>query len=281
MADKPLQSQQDSIPIPVWDAPNVRISNTGAGLYFEQSYINCYTEVYKAQTVFNAASIAAIKRPGTLATAALTPTIASYGTSDDMVCLANTVVTQLYDIYIAAFFDSNNSKIYIIQYRPIALTSTKIGEITGANINDMVFITEIVDGATLLPGIAVSYQKSDKSSGTGYYSISLAGVFTGAATPQGLNVISSASFPSNLGTPRIITGPFQHMNGHTYIMTLDGFIYESQFTATNPDITAWNTNATVTASQYPDRGVGVYRYKHLLIAAGQASMEFWSPDNNN
>lgn len=280
MADKPLQSQQDSIILPVYDAPSIRTSNTSAGLYFEQSYVNCYPEVYRNLTQYALPQLDAIKRAGTLANTALVPTIASYGTSDDMVCLANTVVTQLYDIYIAAFFDSNTNKIYIIQYRPIALTTTKIGEITGANINDVVFITEIVDTGSLTPGIAISYQKSDKSSGTGYYSISLAGVFSGAATPQGLNVIASASFPSNLATPRIITGPFQHMNGHTYIMTIDGFIYESQLTATNPDITAWNTNATVTASQYPDRGVGVYRYKHLLIAAGQDSMEFWSPDNN-
>jgi hypothetical protein len=280
MADQPLQQEQGNILVPVYDAPNTRSTLSGAGIYFEQSYINCWPEIYKPLSSYAAPNLAVTKRPGCLANAALTPTIASYGTSDQMVCLANIVVTQLYDIYIAAFFDNAASKIYIIQYRPIALTSTKIGEIATANVNDLVFITEITDGATLLPGIAVSYQKSDKSSGTGYYSISLAGVFTGAAVPQGLNAIASGSFPSNLGTPRIITGPFQHMNGHTYIMTIDGFIYESQLNAGNPDITSWNTNATVTASQYPDRGVGVYRYKHLLLACGQDSIEFWSPDNN-
>ncbi len=73
------------------------------------------------------------------------------------------------------------------------------------------------------------------------------------------------------------------MNGHTYIMTLDGFIYESQFLSGSPgfpDITSWNTIATVTASQYPDRGIGIYRFKHLLLAFGQDSVEFFSADNN-
>jgi hypothetical protein len=139
----------------------------------------------------------------------------------------------------------------------------------------MVFLTEITNGTSLVPGVAISYQKSDKSSGTGYYSLTVAGVFTAS-----LIAIASGSFPSNLGTPRIITGPFQFMNGHSYIMTLDGYIYESQFTSAFPDITSWNTIATVTASQYPDRGVGIYRYKHLLLAFGQNSVEFFSPDNN-
>ena len=262
-----------------------------------------------------------------------------------MVCLANCSITQLYDVYVGAFYNHATTSIKIIQYRPQALTTTLIGTIANATVNDLVFITEIVNGGTLTPGIAVSYQKADKSSGTGYYSLSVAGVLTtnfvgtgsqtttvltitavtsgvlwvgmaitGTGVPAGTFIVSlgtgtggtgtynlstttagtgsitvtgvslspivSVSFPSNLATPRIITGPFQHMNGHTYIMTLDGFIYESQYTTTNPDITNWNTNATVTASQYPDRGVGVYRYKHLLLAVGQDSIEFWSPDNN-
>jgi hypothetical protein len=183
------------------------------------------------------------------------------------------VVTQLYDIYVAAFFDSTTSKIYIIQYRPIALTAIKIGEIATTTINDQIYITEITNGDTLLPAIAISYQKFDKSSGTGYYAVSSSGVFTTSS----LTTISHGSFPSNLATPRIITGPFQYMNGHNYIMTLDGFIYMSSLTtAGNPDVTTWNTNATVTASQYPDSGVGVFRYMHHLLAFGKDSVEFFN-----
>ena len=48
----------------------------------------------------------------------------------------------------------------------------------------------------------------------------------------------------------------------------------------NPDITTWNTLATVVASQYPDRGVGLFRYKAFLLAFGQDSIEFWSDVSN-
>jgi hypothetical protein len=54
----------------------------------------------------------------------------------------------------------------------------------------------------------------------------------------------------------------------------------SSTAALNPDITTWNVAATVTASQYPDRGVGVFRYKHLLLAVGQDSIEFFSDTGN-
>src|SRR6202171_2128596 len=97
MPDKPLQSELDSYLVPVYDSPNVRTSNSGAGINFEQSYINCYPEVYKHLSSYVAPQIAAIKRPGTIANAALSPTIASYqatGLSDRMTCLCNMVVTQ-------------------------------------------------------------------------------------------------------------------------------------------------------------------------------------------
>src|ERR1700676_263646 len=111
MPDHPLQSQQDSIVIPVWDTPNVRTSNTGSGLYFEQSFINCYPETYRNLSQYSAPAIAAIKRAGTLANGQFVPTegagagigkYASGGTTDNLVCLANAVVTQLYDVYVAA-----------------------------------------------------------------------------------------------------------------------------------------------------------------------------------
>src|ERR1039457_175139 len=264
--DQPLQQQDVSNPfIPVYDSPDVRSHLAGAGLYFEQSYINCYPETYRNLSQYSKPDIKAIKRPGSVANILVSSTIATTtsAATDTLVCQTNTVVTQLYDVYVAAFFDAVSSNVYIVQYRPIAGTSTLIGTISSGTVTDMVFITEIMNGPLLLPGIAVSYQASNKSFGTGYYSITVAGVFTATS----LQAIASGSFPSNLATPRIITGPFQHMNGHTYIMTIDGFIFESQFLAGSPgtpDITSWNTNATVTSSQYPDRGVGIYRYKHLL-----------------
>lgn len=275
--DKPLQKEQDTFRIPAYGLADARLSSTDAGYILDPNLINCYPIVTKDATT-GEARIDVIKRPGSLTINALTPTIVSYGTTARMICLANEVITQLYDVYVAAFFDAASSKIYILQYRPIAATTTKIGEIASANINDLVFITEITNGDTLLPAVAISYQKADKSSGTGYYALTTAGVFTTSS----LTAIASASFPSNLaGTPRIITGPFQYVDGHTFIMTVDGFIYMAGLTtAGNPDITSWNTNATVVASQYPDRGVGIFRYKQYLAAFGQDSVEFFADASN-
>ncbi len=274
--DRPLQTQQDSIRLALYQEPETSLPGGSYGSNMGQAYVNCFPIVYKNQITGETDSIV-VKRQGCSAVADFTPTIASYGTSDSMTCICNMVITQLYDVYVGAWFDANNSKIYVVQYRPISGTTIKIGEISGCNRHDTLFITEITNGDTLLPGIAVSYQKFDKSSGTGYYAVSSAGVMTSSS----LTTISHASFPANLGTPRIITGPFQYMNGHSYIMTLDGFIYMSSLTtAQNPDITTWNTLATVTASQYPDGGIGVFRYKHHLLAFGKDSIEFFNDASN-
>ena len=276
--DHPLQTQQDSIRLELYQEPETSLPGGSFGGYLGQAYINCFPIVAK-NTITGETQTIIVKRQGTVAPTNagggndFSPLISSYGTSDRMVPICNMVVTQLYDVYVGAWFDGNNSKIYILQYRPISGTTTKIGEITGCNVNDIVFITEITNGDTLLPGIAVSYQKSDKSSGTGYYAVSTAGVMTSTS----LTMISSTSFPANILTPRIITGPFQYMNGHIYIMTLDGYIYMSSLTvAGNPDITTWNTLATVTATQEPDGGIGVFRYKHHLLAIGKDSIEFFN-----
>ncbi len=274
--DRPLQTQQDNIRLSLYQEDTSALPGETYGSYLGQSFVNCFPMVER-NAITGETSVLIVKRQGTTAVAEPTPTIASYGTPNSMSCVCNMVMTQLYDVYVAAFFDAANSKIYFIQYRPISGTTEKIGEITGCDINDTVFITEIVNGDTLLPAIAVSYQKASKASGKGYYAVSSGGVFTAST----LTPISHTSFPANLGTPRIVTGPFQYMNGHTYIMTLDGFIYMSSLTTSgNPDITTWNTLATVTASQYPDSGIGVWRYKHHLIAFGKDSVEFFNDASN-
>lgn len=271
--DRPLQPQQDSIRLPLYQEPEASLPGGDYGGFLGQAYINCFPIVYRNVVTGESEQIV-IKRSGTVAIAEPSTTIASFGTASTMVCIANIVMTQLYDVYVGAWFDSTASKIYIIQYRPASGgNAVKIGEIATTTVNDTVFITEITNGDTLVPAIAVSYQKSDKSSGTGYYAVSAGGIMTASS----LTAIASGSFPANLGTPRIITGPFQYMNGHSYIMTLDGFIYMAGLTAAgNPDITSWNTLATVTASQYPDGGIGVFRYKNYLLAFGKDSVEFFN-----
>lgn len=275
MPDHSLQNTQDTLRLPIFDVAEDR-ATSGDSTYFEQAFINCFPRV-STNPLTGEMTVSLVKRSGSSAISTLSPTIGSYGTRDDMQCLVVTCITQLYDVYIAAFFDSNTNKIYIIQFRPKSLTTVKIGEISTCTKNDLVFLTEFTNGDMLLPAVSISYQKSDRSSGTGYYALSTSGVFTTSS----LTTISSGSFPANLGTPKIITGPFQFLNGHLYIMTLDAFIYmNSLTTAGNCDVTTWNTLSTVVASQYPDKGMGVYRYKNFLLAFGQSSIEFFNDAGN-
>lgn len=281
--DRPLQTQQDSIRLAVYQDDEITLPGGTYGGGLGQAYVNCFPVVQRNADTGEGVPMV-VKREGTTAIADLS--ISALGTADTMVCIYNMVMTQLYDVYVAAFFDGTSGKIHIVMYRPgSASAAVKIGtlvdsvgsELTSCSATDAVFITEITNGDTLLPAIAVSYQKADQSSGTGYYAVTSGGVFTAAS----LTRISHASFPSNLATPRIITGPFQYMNGHNYIMTLDGFIYMSSLTsAGNPDVTTWNTNATVTATQEPDGGVGLFRYKHHLLAFGKDSVEFFNDASN-
>jgi hypothetical protein len=64
-------------------------------------------------------------------------------------------------------------------------------------------------------------------------------------------------------------------------MTTDGAIYNSGSTAgTVNDPTLWNALSVVLTYQYPDGGIGIYRYKHHLIAFGTDSIEFFNDIGN-
>jgi hypothetical protein len=66
------------------------------------------------------------------------------------------------------------------------------------------------------------------------------------------------------------------MNGTTYVMTQAGAIYNSDLNS----ITSWNTLGVIQAIAYPDRGVGLCRYKHHIVAFGQDSVEFFNDVGN-
>ncbi len=283
--DRPLEKVQNTIRLPVYTATQHRpgfYTPGGTPQLWEQAYINCWPQVTKDE-VTGEPVICTVKRPGIKDGPVLTATIGSLGTASTMECRANIAISGLTDVFVGAWWDSTASKIYIVQYRPSAATTTKIGEITTATGTDLIFISEITQqvggtypAGTPTPAIAVSYQKGDQTLGAGYYAISAGGVFTAAS----LTAIGSGSFPSNLGTPKVITGPFQQMNGISYIMTLEGTIYASGgSSAVINDITLWNTNSISAASQYPDTALGVYRYKSHIVAFGKDSIEFFNDAN--
>ena len=281
MADSNLQQDQQWMPIPLYDTDTPRVMVAGA--YHGRRYVNGWPRIVRDPVLGQVLSARFTKRPGLRrnSTTDFTPTIVSYGNAGKMFCLANIAMTTVDDVCVAAFFDATASKIYIIQYRPNAKTTVKIGELTSCTSSDYIFLTEFMQnvGGTypasgaLTPGVLISYQKGDRSVGAGYYAVTTSSVFTSSS----LTTISSGSFPSNLGTPKVITGQFVQMNGYIYIMTMEGTIYCSGGTAgTLYDCTLWNTNAITVASMNPDWGQGVLRYKNMILALGTDSIEFFA-----
>jgi hypothetical protein len=76
--------------------------------------------------------------------------------------------------------------------------------------------------------------------------------------------IISANYPSSTAV-----GAFAFLDGFAFIMTSDGKVYNCDLN----DVTTWGAGSYIQASNYPDGGVGVVRYKGSILAFGNASIE--------
>jgi hypothetical protein len=184
-------------------------------------------------------------------------------------CLYNITMTQLTDVFVAAIYDSTNSKIVIIQYQPNTSLCTKIGEITGTTVTDQVYLTELSFGNVAWLG--VTWHNKTSTSSSGYYAQSVGGLFPALSLTQ----ITDGDFPSNLGTADHLTGPMVQMNGFTFVMGRSGRIYASDADT----ISAWTATSYVNTGMYPDTGIGICRYKDMLVMFGKDSVEFWTYDS--
>jgi hypothetical protein len=81
--------------------------------------------------------------------------------------------------------------------------------------------------------------------------------------------IVDADFPAN--NSMTITGRFVSVDGYNFIMATNGRIYSSDINS----ITAWTATKFLTAQAYPDRGIGLARYKNQIVAFGQETLEFY------
>lgn len=267
--DKALQAQQDTIRLPLYTEEGFRSDWS----VFDQTLINCFAEKATDSTTGEGYTLVT-KRPGLQRTALNFS--ATFPNSDLLKPLVNMVMTSLYDVCIGAFFYETTSSIYIIAYKPIAQTYTVVGTISGRTFNDRIFIEECQLGSTAaqIPGFVVSLQNTNMSSSAGYYAQSSSGAFTATS----LQIITAANFPVTLG--KVITGPIIQMNGLFYVATVDGLIYQT-FAGYPYDLTAtaWNSSSNYFATgRYPDQLIGVFRYKHHLIAMGKDSIEFLNDD---
>jgi len=84
-----------------------------------------------------------------------------------------------------------------------------------------------------------------------------------------LTEITDGDFPGVAG--KTITGNAVHMDGYMFIMATDGSIYNSDLNS----LSSWSALSFIQANMYPDRGVGLARYKELIVAFGKESIEFF------
>lgn len=146
---------------------------------------------------------------------------------------------------VVSAFGSTNSTIYD--------GTTSLGAITGK----ATFIEE-----TLIAG--TPYIVIPSTDNTAWYS-------TGAAPTQ----ITDVDFPGNAG--RTITGNFVFVDGYAFIMDTSGRIYNSD----QNSVTAWTAASYREANMYPDNGVGLARYKNMVVAFGTETVEFFYNSGQN
>lgn len=146
---------------------------------------------------------------------------------------------------IMSAFGATNSTLY--------KDTTSLGAVTGL-INH---ITETVVGTT--PNIVVSTDGNKAY----YY-------------PSGgaLTEITDVDFPGKAG--KTIIGQFVHMDGYAFIMCTDGTIYNSDLGS----VSAWTSSSFISANMYPDKGIGLSRYKDMIVAFGKESIEFFKDVGN-
>ncbi len=95
------------------------------------------------------------------------------------------------------------------------------------------------------------------------------GWFYDPSVSSSIMQIVDANYPGN--TSSGIVGFGAHMDGYAFQMDPYGGIHNSQLNT----ISTWPATGVVNANIYPDKGIGVVRWKQYIIGYGRESMEFF------
>lgn len=266
MSDRGLQAEREAIRIPVYSEDDLTTQNNYSSAWGQgQEFINCIPQV-EQNSITKEGTIVVTKRPGLAYVS--TSVLVDGQITGNMTPKDHITMTMLQDVNVLAVFDHADSKIKILAVRPANGTIYKVGEISGCNVKDYCFLTELQITTSSIPYLAVVWTKYDKSASKAYYAASSGGVLPASTLTQ----ITDTDFPDQQTPAKVCTGRFVQLDLTTYIMTTDGYIYNSDLNS----ITAWNTLGNLQAYNYPDRGIGLIRYKNHIVAMGEASMEFYS-----
>jgi len=284
MSDNPLQAQQDTIRVPAYGNEGFRLDYPA----FDQQLINCYAEVVRNPTTGDG-EVVVTKRKGIVKVGSLDFSTHCAVLGIAALPLALISIPNLYDVYVAAYYDS--TFIRIICFRPQAGTSVLMGSIAVGNASDKVYLSAGWTGSVAAPvhTVMVTWESGIGTTSKGYYADASTGTFAAASLTQ----ITAAQSPWVLG--KITRGPILQLNNQFYVATLDGVIYgtgtvtgigslQSAY-VDRTDLTAgaekgWVTPLAAVSSLVPDQFHCLVRYKHHLVACGKNSMQFFSDVGN-
>lgn len=88
--------------------------------------------------------------------------------------------------------------------------------------------------------------------------------------------ITDVDFPPKQTPAIAITGNAVHMDGYMFVMTTTGQIWNSDLNS----LSAWTAGNYITAGILPDGGIGLERYKNMIVAFGVSTIEFFQNAGN-
>lgn len=284
MAGQPLEQQQQTIRVPLYATESQRVSNYNASdsrLLQDQFLVNCYPISFKDPLQADKPVTKIQSRMGwdfPNETVSLAGIITNTTTAYVKCCMT---MAQLDDTLVICYVDGTNFR--FVEYRPITGTASTIGVIPFAHASgpytadDYVHLSELTIGDVPYLGVVVSNAGRGGGS-SGWYAASVGGVLT-VPPGAGMVQITDVDYPPNASYSRKAVGPLVQLNNVVYQMTEGGYIHGSEVSAAGASqIAVWNNLGYTQAVSYPDRGLGLCRYKHHLVAFGEETIEFFNDE---
>ncbi len=281
MSDRGLEIQQQTLRLPLYAHEEQRASNSqfvsATQASYDQVLINCFPVIAKDPLQNDKPIVKIQQRMGW---GDFEDTVSLSGVLTSVVDTVNTYpvailnFSQLDDVIVIVYVEQVAADHFwrIVQYRPTANTCLLIGSIqinSAYDVRDYIHISELNINAVPTLGVIVSEDSAGGDS-AGYYATTSSGLFTGAS----LTEITDTEFPPKATFARKVVGPFVQLNNVVYVMTEKGYIHGS----VADSISSWVATGVVAATTHPDRGLGLARYKHHLVAFGEETIEFFNDE---
>lgn len=99
--------------------------------------------------------------------------------------------------------------------------------------------------------------------------------YVDSSLPLVVNKVTDANFPGNLPNKQLVGGGAS-LNGYLFVMTKDGFIYNSNLNV----VQTWNAIDFISSDISADGGVFITRHHNNICVIGESSIEFFYDAGN-